>query len=80
MTDPDYTPRYLLHDKDKLGNRVEEDRALLAKFGVAAIGFSPGVLVQLGSGSSSTTFQLNDASWNWLRPLLVELEHARKSL
>lgn len=78
MKVPDWTPRYM-GSSEYLSEVLEEDVKLLRSFGLEAIGFGPGISAQIGSGSGSTTFQMNDASWNWLRPLLVELERGRRS-
>jgi len=80
MGNPDWTPRYIVGSKNKLEGLLEEDIKLLKEFDAVAIGFGPGIQVQLGAGYGSTTFQMNDASWNWLRPLLVELVRGRRSL
>ena len=56
--------------------RIEEDSMLLKELGAEAYGFSPGISIETpGSGMA----QLDAASWNWLRPLLVELINSRKN-
>ena len=66
----DWTPRYLVHNKEMLSSIIEDDTQLLRKFGAHPIGFQPGVSFQIGDGPSAPSIQLNDAGWNWLRPIL----------
>ena len=71
----DWNPRYLVHDKEKLAKLIREDQELLEHFGAYAIGFSPGVSLQIGKGAYTPTVELNDAAWNWLRPILEYCRH-----
>ena len=75
---PDWSPRYLTATKGKLNKLCEYDIKLLNEFGAELYGMSPGISVGLGRGKHSASFQMNDACWNWLRPLLEELREARK--
>ena len=76
---PDWSPRYLTSTKDKLDKICGYDVKLLKEFEAELYGMSPGISVGLGRGQHSASFQMNDACWNWLRPLLEELREARKA-
>ena len=65
-----WNPRYLVHNEEKLIELIREDQKLLKHFGAYTIGFSPGVTIQIGEGPYAPTVELNDAAWNWLRPIL----------
>lgn len=71
----DWHPRYLVQDKGQLEKLIKDDSELLAHFGASTIGFSPGVVIQVGDGMYASTIELNDAAWNWLRPILVYCKH-----
>ena len=69
-----WTDRYLDHNQELADQNMIEDQEMLRLLGAIAYGFGPGVSVDTpGRGS----FQLDTASWNWLRPLLVELVELR---
>jgi hypothetical protein len=59
--------------------RIDEDAEMLKSLGAVAYGFSPGVSIGTPGGDSGQGYaRLDTASWNWLRPLLVELLHFRE--
>jgi len=72
-----WVDRYSEHyGTDEYLKRIEEDSVLIKELGEFAYGFSPGVSIETpGTGM----MQLDSASWNWLRPLLVELINSRKN-
>ena len=74
----DWTPRYLIHNNDLLAETIAEDAELVKQFGAFCVGFCPGVIIQIGEGGGAASVSLNDAAWNWLRPLLKELSDRRK--
>jgi hypothetical protein len=61
---------------NKYLERLEEDSTLIKELGAFASAFNPGISIDTpGEGR----MQLDSASWNWLRPLLVELTNSRKN-
>ena len=72
---PDYNSRYRV-DKDELCKRVTADYELVSKFGVTISALDPGVILLMNDNRSMIS--INDAWWNWLRPLLEELSERRK--
>jgi hypothetical protein len=71
--------RYVDLDGDTPGDylsRIMEDSELIKEVGANAYGFSPGVSIETPGGGM---MQLDTASWNWLRPLIVELLDSRKN-
>ena len=59
------------HDNDSNDylSRIKEDCILISKLGAIACSFGPGISIETpGQGM----MQLDAASWNWLRPILVE--------
>tara|TARA_B100000131_G_scaffold221323_1_gene212882 strand:- start:57252 stop:57506 length:255 start_codon:yes stop_codon:yes gene_type:complete len=75
----DYTPRYLVNDREALGDIIKEDLELVKDLGASIVAMGPGVSVYVGENGQGSTFQLDDACWNWLRPLLEELLELRKA-
>ena len=76
---PDWSPRYLTAAVKQREMLCKHDIDLLSKFGAELYGMSPGISVALGRGQHSASFQMNDACWNWLRPLLEELRDSREA-
>ncbi len=72
---PDYSSRYRV-DKDELYKRIDEDNKLIKEFGVRISALDPGVILTMSDNRS--TISIDDACWNWLRPLLEELSERRK--
>jgi hypothetical protein len=63
------------NDNDYL-SRIEEDCILINDMGAIACSFGPGISIETpGEGM----MHLDAASWNWLRPILVELVNSRKN-
>jgi hypothetical protein len=61
---------------NKYLERIEEDSALVEELGAFASAFDPGIRIDTpGKGR----MELDSASWNWLRPLLIELINSRKN-
>jgi hypothetical protein len=71
---PDYDGRYRT-DKDKLYKRIDQDNKLIEEFGARIGAFDPGVMLIMSDNRS--TLSVDDAWWNWLRPLLNELSEYR---
>jgi hypothetical protein len=72
-----WTDRYSNHyGTDEYFNKIEEDSLLIKELGAFASAFDPGIIIETpGNGKA----QLDSSSWNWLRPLLLELaEYKRK--
>jgi hypothetical protein len=70
-----WTDRYIGQDQELAAEHMNQDQEMLKLLGAIAYGFGPGVSIDTpGRGS----FQLDTASWNWLRPLLVELVELRQ--
>lgn len=79
IQDADYNPRYLVNDKEKLDDIIKEDSDLLRELGATLTGMQPGASVYVGANGCGSTFSMDDACWNWLRPLLLELQERRAS-
>ena len=73
---PDYNSRYRV-DKDELCKRITADYELVSKLGVTISALDPGVILLMNDNRS--TISINDAWWNWLRPLFEELVEYRNS-
>ena len=70
--------RYFDRQNDNPGDllsRIEEDCILIKNVGATASSFGPGISIETpGKGR----MHLDTASWNWLRPILIELTNSRK--
>jgi hypothetical protein len=70
-----YSSQYDDGDDDYL-SRIEEDSILINDMGATACSFGPGISIETpGEGR----MHLDAASWNWLRPILIELVNSRKN-
>ena len=70
-----YSSQYDDGDDDYL-SRIEEDSILINDMGATACSFGPGISIETpGEGR----MHLDAASWNWLRPILIELTNSRKN-
>jgi hypothetical protein len=76
MSEADYTRRYegIRARPEEVAKIIAEDRALIGKFEATIGALDPGVILHVGVASIA----LDDAGWNWLRPLLQELAEYRK--
>jgi hypothetical protein len=70
-----YSSQYDDNHNDYL-SRIEEDCILIHEMGAIACSFGPGISIETpGEGA----MHLDAASWNWLRPILIELVNSRKN-
>ncbi len=70
-----YSSQYDKEGDDYL-SRIEEDSILINDMGATACSFGPGISIETpGEGR----MHLDAASWNWLRPILIELVNSRKN-
>jgi hypothetical protein len=61
-------------DSDNYLSRIEEDCILISNLGAVACSFGPGISIETPGGGM---MHLDAASWNWLRPILIELNTSK---
>ena len=71
-----YSSQYDDGDDNYL-SRIEEDSILISNMGATACSFGPGISIETPGGGR---MHLDAASWNWLRPIFIELVNSRGNL
>jgi hypothetical protein len=71
--------------KERLEAVIKEDADLLASFGLRLLSVSGGIRAAVESELNGdrvnpwNVLEISDKTWNWLRPILVEFDEAKRT-